>query len=85
MWVLMNYHLKCTQDEADAIAMGKYFSHNLKEKKKITWGEGVHVVEKGESMHDISQRYGIRLHSLYDLNDMPYDSKPEVGKLLKLR
>lgn len=54
-------------------------------KKKITWGEGLHVVEKGESMHDISQRYGIRLHSLYDLNNMPYDSKPEVGQLLKLR
>ena len=54
-------------------------------KKKITWGEGLHVVEKGESMHDISQKYGIRLHSLYDLNNMPYDSKPEVGQLLKLR
>ena len=54
-------------------------------KKKITWGEGLHVVEKGESMHDISQKYGIRLHSLYDLNKMPYDSKPEVGQLLKLR
>ena len=56
-----------------------------KKKKKITWGEGVHVVEKGESMHDISQKYGIRLHSLYDLNNMPYDSKAEVGQLLKLR
>lgn len=54
-------------------------------KKKITWGEGLHVVEKGESMHDISQKYGIRLHSLYDLNNMPYDSKAEVGQLLKLR
>lgn len=40
-WVLMNYHLKCTQDEADAIVMGKYFSNNLKEKKKITWGEDI--------------------------------------------
>ena len=56
-----------------------------KKKKKITWGEGVHVVEKGESMHDISQKYGIRLHSLYDLNNMPYDAKAEVGQLLKLR
>ena len=56
-----------------------------KKKKKITWGDGVHVVEKGESMHDISQKYGIRLHSLYDLNNMPYDVKPEVGQLLKLR
>ena len=56
-----------------------------KKKKKITWGEGIHVVEKGESMHDISQKYGIRLHSLYDLNNMPYDAKAEVGQLLKLR
>jgi LysM repeat protein len=56
-----------------------------KKKKKITWGDGVHVVEKGESMHDISQKYGIRLHSLYDLNNMSYESKPEVGQLLKLR
>lgn len=56
-----------------------------KKKKKITWGDGLHVVEKGESMHDISQKYGIRLHSLYDLNKMPYDSKAQVGQLLKLR
>ena len=54
-------------------------------KKKITYGDGVHVVQKGESMHDISQKYGIRLHSLYDLNKLPYDSKIEVGKILKLR
>lgn len=54
-------------------------------KKKITYGDGVHVVKKGESMHDISQKYGIRIHSLYDLNKLPYDSKIEVGKLLKLR
>ena len=56
-----------------------------KKKKSIAWGDGLHVVEKGESMHDISQKYGIRLHSLYDLNNMPYDTKAEVGQLLKLR
>ena len=56
-----------------------------KKKKKITWGDGLHVVKKGESMHDISQKYGIRLHGLYDLNNMPYDAKAEVGQLLKLR
>lgn len=56
-----------------------------KKKKKITYGDGIHVVQKGESMHDISQKYGIRLHSLYDINKLPYDSNIEVGKLLKLR
>lgn len=56
-----------------------------KKKKKITWGNGLHVVEKGESMHDISQKYGIRLHSLYEINNLPYDTKAVVGQLLKLR
>lgn len=40
-WVKMNYNLKCTQDEADAIVMGHYFARKLVEKKKITWGEDI--------------------------------------------
>lgn len=43
-----------------------------------------HVVEEGESMHSISQRYGIKLIKLYDLNGMPYNTVPVVGQLLKL-
>ena len=34
------YGLKCTQDEADAICIGKYFVHILKN-KKATWGEDI--------------------------------------------
>ena len=34
------YNLKCTQDEADAICVGKYFSKNLN-KKKSSWGEDI--------------------------------------------
>lgn len=34
------YNLKCTQDEADAICIGKYFVHLLK-KNKSTWGENI--------------------------------------------
>lgn len=40
-WVKQNFNLKATQDEADAIVMGKYFSNTLREKKKITWGEDI--------------------------------------------
>jgi hypothetical protein len=36
-------------------------------------------------MHDISQQYGIRLHALYDLNNMQYNQKAVEGKRLKLR
>jgi Holliday junction resolvasome RuvABC endonuclease subunit len=38
--VQMWYGLKCTQDEADAICIGKYFSKNLN-KPKSSWGEDI--------------------------------------------
>jgi LysM repeat protein len=53
--------------------------------KTVEKGKGVHIIQEGESMHDISQLYGIRLHKLYDLNNMEYTQKATVGKRLKLR
>ena len=44
-----------------------------------------HVVRVGESMHDISQRYGIRLARLYRMNHLDYDYVPEEGDVLRLR
>lgn len=37
--VKMWYDLNCTQDEADAICMGKYFIHLLKKNNTSHWGE----------------------------------------------
>jgi LysM repeat protein len=54
-------------------------------KKTVEKGVGYHIIQKGESMHDISQQYGIRLHALYDLNNMQYNQKAVEGKRLKLR
>lgn len=46
----------------------------------------VHVVRQGESMHSISQMYGIRLKNLYKLNKMKFeDSAPKKGDILRLR
>lgn len=46
----------------------------------------VHVLRAGESMYDISQKYGIRLKNLYKLNKMDEDDPaPEVGTILRLR
>lgn len=56
----------------------------LQKKKKQCLICPSHVVAEGESMHSISQMYGIRVHNLYDLNDMPYNSVPVVGQVLKL-
>ncbi|MCQ2335877.1 MAG: glucosaminidase domain-containing protein [Paludibacteraceae bacterium] len=42
-----------------------------------------HIVEKGESMYIISQKYGVKLIKLYDINKMSYDSIPSVGQIIK--
>ena len=44
-----------------------------------------HVVQIGESMYSISQRYGMQLRNLYRLNKKSYDYIPEEGDVLKLR
>ena len=44
-----------------------------------------HVVQIGESMHSISQKYGIQMRNLYRLNKKSYSYVPEEGDLLKLR
>ncbi|MDR2815650.1 MAG: glucosaminidase domain-containing protein [Proteiniphilum sp.] len=44
-----------------------------------------HTVEVGESMHSISQKYGIQLRNLYRLNKKSYEYVPEEDDVLKLR
>ena len=44
-----------------------------------------HLIKEGENMYRISQKYAIRLQSLYDLNQMPYTESAEIDKVLKLR
>lgn len=54
---------------------------NKKSDKKYT----VHLVKDGDSMHSISQIYGIRLKNLYKINRLDPDYVPEVGVRLRLR
>ncbi|GHT75702.1 N-acetylmuramoyl-L-alanine amidase [Bacteroidia bacterium] len=44
-----------------------------------------HVVRAGESMHSISQLYGIHLSQLYKLNKKRYNYVPTEGDVLRLR
>lgn len=44
-----------------------------------------HVVEEGETMYDISQRYAVQLKYLYKYNNMKPGSEPEAGTILLLR
>lgn len=44
-----------------------------------------HTVQVGESMHSISQQYGIQLKNLYRLNKKSYEYVPVEGDVLRLR
>lgn len=56
-----------------------------KKKKSADPKYTVHTVRENDSMHSISQRYGIRLENLYKLNVKPDDYVPQVGDLIWLR
>ena len=56
-----------------------------KKKKKADKPYYDHVVQIGESMHSISQHYGVRLKSLYKLNKKDMEYIPAEGDVLKLR
>ena len=44
-----------------------------------------HIVKPGESMYSISQKYGIRLESLYKMNNLPDDYSARVNDILRIR
>ena len=44
-----------------------------------------HVVEKGETMKSLSQRFGVKLKKLYKFNDIAPGREPAVGSIINLR
>ncbi len=69
-------------------------SHRLKvneilyiepKRSKALRSHSFHTFAKGESMHYIAQRYGVRLKKLYRLNRMSYGEVPVPGTKIYLR
>ena len=56
-----------------------------KKKTKADQPNFYHEVKVGESMHSISQRYGIQIKSLYKINKKNVNFVPVEGDMLKLR
>lgn len=52
---------------------------------KAAQGFTVHTVTQGETMHGISQKYAIRLSSLYKMNVMTEGSECKPGQKLRIR
>ena len=57
----------------------------LRKAQEKEYKNKMHNVCEGESMYSIAQKYGIRLKSLYKLNDLKPDYVLCVGDQLKLR
>ena len=57
------------------------------ERKSSRWRGSnlIHVVEEGETLHLLSQIYGVRLKSLVKLNHTQKDAKLDKGTTLRLR
>jgi LysM repeat protein len=53
--------------------------------KKASKPPTVYIVKDGDSMHTISQKYGIRLKNLYKMNRIDDEYITEVGDRLRLR
>ena len=53
--------------------------------KRNSARDNTYIVKVGDTMHGISQLYGIKLMKLYKKNNMTFGSEPEVGQTLNLR
>jgi len=61
------------------------FVYIAKKANSFQRGSSKHVVAEGESMHSISQKYGITLKSLYKINGITYGAVAVTGQTLFLR
>jgi len=56
-----------------------------KKKRKADNKYKYHVVKSGETMHKISQLFGVRAKRLYKMNNLPAGVQVEVGTKIRLR
>jgi LysM repeat protein len=56
-----------------------------KKRRKADREHKLHEVKPGQTIHSISQLYGIRESRLYKMNKLPEGVQVEAGKVLKLR
>lgn len=68
--------------ESMTLAPGSYVYIKPKKRKGA---EAYHIVQQNESMHYISQLYGIKLKHLYKKNLLEAGQQPAVGEVLNMR
>jgi len=53
--------------------------------KRKTAPEQVHIIKRGESLHDVSQLYAVKLKSLQKLNRLEPGQEPQIGEEIYLQ
>ena len=61
------------------------YLHKKHKRAAKQWKNKYHVIQPGESMHDIAQKYGMRLSTLYNINNLEPNFIPRAGRQLRLR
>jgi LysM repeat protein len=79
LWQLYKYN---ELTEKDVLQAGQILYLQPKRNKAK---EEFHIVQNGETMKSISQKYGIKLKALYKKNNMKPGEEPAVGEKLNLR
>lgn len=74
------------RDKYDRLVRGDIvFLKKKRKKAPKQFKNRPHVVQPGESMYSISQKYGMRLKSLYKLNELSPDYQIRPGAILRVR
>jgi len=80
-WELSKYN----ELESDFIPVPGQILYLQPKREKAEPGKEIHVAAKGDTMYLISQKYGIKMKSLCELNRMEPGIEPEPGKKIWLR
>lgn len=79
VWQLYKYN---DYEKGDEIKEGSIlFLQPKRSKANVEY----HVVQKGESLWDISQKFGVKLKKIYKRNDIQEGARARVGQKLELR
>lgn len=74
------------RDKNDKLRIGEVIYLKKKQKKaEKVYKRRPHTVKQGESMYSIAQKYGIKLKSLYRMNNLGPDYNIKVGDKLRVR
>ncbi|MFT5183321.1 MAG: LysM repeat protein [Flavobacteriales bacterium] len=81
---LMPWQIKKYNDFEDSTNIEEGEIVYVKPKRNRAKSE-THTLQEGETMHDVSQRYGIKLSALYKKNNLSPGTAPIVGTELSLQ